>query len=163
MNIFVSIEIAYSFRKVTYYTVTLSGHRESLARKFIRTHSTPEHIESMRIMKKYLEIIGNDIGASHRYFRSEGYAGGDARALPPPYVNIHMRWYGMIVSRQIIFLFGGGLKTRRTAQQCPNVSQHFYLANRIAKKLQFAITRGDIIINEATKTLTFNPDYKLEL
>ena len=141
----------------------MSGQKENLADQFISTHSTPQHFESMGIMRKYLEVIGNNIGASQRYFRPEGYAGGDARALPPPYVNIHMRWYGMIVSRHIVFLFGGGVKTRRTAQECPNVSKHFYLANRIAKKLHQAIIEGEIRINDRNRALIFDSNFKLEL
>jgi len=77
VNTFASINTVYRFRKVTYYTVTVSGQADSLASQFIKSHSAPEHIESMGIMRKYLEVIGNEAGASQKYFRHEGYAGGD--------------------------------------------------------------------------------------
>ena len=148
---------------MTFYTIRIENDTKSLARQFIIKHSTSEHIESLQIMRKYLEKIGNDIGASTRYFRPEGYAGGDACALPPPYINMNMRWYGMIVSRHVVFLFGGGIKTRRTAQECPNVRKHFYQANRLAKIIHYAIMEGDIVIDNEARTLIFDPEYKLQL
>lgn len=60
-------------------------------------------------------------------------------ALPPKrkYLDetIDLRLYCHWVSKNVVILFNGGIKTANFAQDCPNVSRHFYNAQSWAKQL----------------------------
>jgi hypothetical protein len=60
-------------------------------------------------------------------------------ALPPKgkYLDdaIDLRLYCHWVSKNVVILFNGGIKTSNNAQDCPNVSSHFYNAQSWTKQL----------------------------
>ena len=62
---------------------------------------------------------------------------------------IDLRLYCHWVSENIIILYNGGIKTVRAAQDCPNVSKHFYNAQSWTKQLlEIGIERnGRMITN----------------
>jgi len=94
------------------------------------------YTSQLRKLVKWFKIIGDNIeGASFGLFRQEGLC----VALPPQgkYLEetIDLRLYCHWVSENIIILYNGGIKTTRTAQDCPNVSRHFYNAQSWTKQL----------------------------
>jgi len=94
------------------------------------------YTSQLRKLVKWFKITGDNIeGASFGLFRQEGLC----VALPPQgkYLEetIDLRLYCHWVSENIIILYNGGIKTTRTAQDCPNVSRHFYNAQSWTKQL----------------------------
>lgn len=164
MNTFVSIEQAIAFKRVTFYTVRFEGKEQSMFFNFINEHAKSEELY---IIRSWLRKLGTELGAQPRYFRPEGYGGGEARALPPPprYLNVdcHLRLYCMWMSRSAVFLFNGGVKTAATAQDCPNVRPHFFLANKLTKAISQAQVDGDISLDPETDLLLYDQSLELEI
>lgn len=69
----------------------------------------------------------------------------------------------MLVSRNVVILFGGARKTAPVAQDCDNVRLHFLLANRLAKAIDQAIKDKDIQIDSETGDLLFDNNLILEI
>lgn len=173
MNKFATIEPAYRFRLVTFYTVRFEEEDESLFLQFINKHAGDEFAEQMAIFRFWFRKLGNEIGAQEEYFRHEGFRGGDAKALPPPskyrppsqYIGVDsdLRLYCMRVNRGAVILFSGARKTADSAQECDNVRPHFLLANKLTKAIDQAIREGDIEIDPETDHLLFDDELTLEI
>ena len=60
-------------------------------------------------------------------------------ALPPKRQHldtpIDLRLYCHWISHRIVLLYNGGIKTAANAQDCPNVSRHFYNAQSWTRQL----------------------------
>lgn len=114
----------------------------------------------------WLEQIGDTIGASIDYkiggkslFRHER----SAFALPPAFVGGKLRLYCHVLNESVAFLFSGGVKTTRRAQDCPNVAKHFQLANVLSDELDRAIKEGEISWNKSYSDIEFDKNYQLEI
>jgi len=118
-------------------------------------------------MMAWIRKIGDEIGADKRYFRSEG-AGSDASALPPPARYIageagNLRLYCLVANRHVVFLYSGGIKTAITAQNCPNISACFRLANTLTKLIDQAFKDQDIRWNDSSDDIVYDDDLELPL
>jgi transcriptional regulator with XRE-family HTH domain len=137
VHIFTSIEEFDRFKAVTYYTLRREGTALSETDDFFRRMEIElNHSDQLQRLLIWIEEIGGmRNGAERRYFRSEGLC----LALPPnrKYLTepIDLRLYCYLVSHSIVILYNGGIKTARTAQDCPNVSRHFHNAQRWTKQL----------------------------
>ena len=160
VNKFVTIEIAKSFNKVTYYTVRFEGEKYSEFEKFVLNNKNDSRVKrEFNDLMKLISKIGEEVGAKPRYFsRNEA----KAEALPPGYdtfnkiekrlyVKQHenLRLYCMRISNEVVFLFNGGIKTKgvRTAQGCRTVKKYFELANKLAEGIQEALMSREINLN----------------
>jgi hypothetical protein len=108
-----------------------------------------EFSDQMQQLAAWLKNIGDDKeGAHFDLFRHER----NCLALPPKRHNlentIDLRLYCHWVSHQIVILYNGGIKTAATAQNCPNVSRHFYNAQSWTKQL------NDIGIKISSQNIT---------
>jgi hypothetical protein len=134
---FTSIEEFDRFRTVAYYTLRREGAALTETDDFFNRMETElSFSDQLQRLIKWIELIGGmKDGAERRYFRSEGLC----LALPPnrKYLTepIDLRLYCFMVSHSIVILYNGGIKTARTAQDCPNVSRHFHNAQRWTKQL----------------------------
>lgn len=119
--------------------------------------------EEVDLIYLLLDDMGRN-GASKDFFRHENRAG----ALPSPSNKLlrrnldpasfqPLRLYVMRISEDVVFLFNGDVKTTEKAQDCPNVSRHFRLANSLAMEIDEAIKNRDIIVGH--KSLSFHVDY----
>ena len=136
MNIFAAVEEFARFDMVTYYTVRSEEAVLSETENFLeRMRRESAYIDQLEDLMLWLEIIGNKRGAIFDLFRSERFC----VALPPKgkYLDkaIDLRIYCHWVSKNVIILFNGGIKTTKLAQDCPNVSHHFYNAQSWTKQL----------------------------
>ncbi len=168
MNRFATLVELFRFSRVTYYSVQFFEEQDiTLFQEFLESHATEEFEKELAILRSWIRKIGEEIGAQERYFRHEAWRGGDARALPPPARHLagecKLRLYCMRVNERAVILFGGGFKTARTAQECPNTRPHFILANRLCRVIQRAIQERDIEIDSLTGELIFDPNLELEL
>ena len=172
MNNFATIIEVRTLPKVTYYTVklTLSGieNMETEFKQFISNLKSNSSVGShYNDLQAWLtQRIGYDKGAVESYFRIEK----KATALPPRYSNVlvgnkknPIRLYCFRVNKNIVVLFNGGIKIENKAQDCPNVSQHFESANKIAKGIEKSLSDGTLRISEDKKKLFFKTEFKISL
>jgi hypothetical protein len=157
----VKLKYIEAYEKVTYYSVALYDEDEhlisgygSIFEDFIKGHERKNYSELDYILN-WIKHIGNVKGALPHYFRFENRASG----LPPKdkvankenvsFVDVEnqnhvLRLYCLPLNKQVVILFGGGIKTADKAQDCPNVGSHFKLANKLAEAIDEAIKQGDI-------------------
>lgn len=137
VHTFATVQEFARFRTVTYYTLKSEGAASTEIDDFLhRMEQETGYRSQLRKLIKWFKIIGDDIdGASFGLFRQEGLC----VALPPQgrYLGetIDLRLYCHWVSENVIILYNGGIKTARAAQDCPNVSRHFYNAQSWTKQL----------------------------
>jgi hypothetical protein len=137
VNSFGIIEIFARMDTVSFYT--LKGENATLSETddFLqRMEKESNFADQLEQLLSWIEIIGNDQeGAIFDLFRPER----NCVALPPnrKYLNsaIDLRLYCHWVSENVVILYNGGIKTARNAQDCPNVSRHFYNAQSWTKQL----------------------------
>ena len=160
MNNFARIILVANFNRVRYYSVILEGEELALFKQFLDKH-TAKHRIKLNHLIKWIQKIGNDVGAKEGYFRHEGET-ADTSALPPlgknrapTYVQYNeesgedenttndLRLYCLRANEHVVFLFNGDIKTANTAQECNNVRPHFRLANKLTECINTAF--GDQI------------------
>jgi hypothetical protein len=133
---FATIEEFARFDMVTYYTVRGEDAVLSETENFLeRMKKELAYTYQLNQLMTWLKIIGNKRGAVLELFRPERLC----VALPPNRryleATIDLRLYCHWVSKNVVILFNGGVKTARNAQDCPNVSHHFYNAQNWTKQL----------------------------
>ena len=157
------------YEKVTYYTARVEGRDASEFRDFQQRMSanTNDQIELNEI-RRYIQKIGNEWGAEPVHFKDERAA----ERLPPPYYHFidsddpndyGLRLYCIRLTKEIVILLNGGRKTDRNPERCKNCSQHFKFANRLAEKINEAITEKFIYLNSDTREIEIDEDFDLEL
>ena len=174
MNKFARIKPIASYDKVAYYSVCIDNNTTSLFDKFIKHHSQ-QNKEKINLVLEWIKNIGNKYGAQNHLFRSEAFI-ADAAALPPagkdkkPHyteagekATNNLRLYCLRANEYIVFLFNGDLKTADKAQKCPNVKEHFLLANQLTKVIDEAFKEGEIQWNDDLTLLIYSDDLKLYL
>ena len=171
MNIFAQIIPLFRYEKVAYYSVVMENHEDSLFEQFLETH-TRENKDKLYHISKWLQIIGEQYGAQNRFFRNEANT-ADTSALPPTgalkprYVENgkkkknNLRLYCLKANENVVFLFSGGLKTAKKAQDCSNVKSHFELANKLTKAIDQAFKDKDIMWIENYSLVEYDEDLKL--
>jgi len=148
---FATIQEFARFRTVTYYTLKGDDAALSETDEFLaRIKQVPKYDNQRNQLVKSIEYLGNHKeGAVFELFRHERIC----VALPPKAkyldTDIDLRLYCHWVSNRNIILYNGGIKTTHRAQDCPNVSHHFYNAQSRTKQLiEIGIeTRGQDITN----------------
>ncbi|TAE51601.1 MAG: hypothetical protein EAZ89_09890 [Bacteroidetes bacterium] len=154
--------------KVNYYSIQLLSDQESdeneenitLFERFIQKHQGKTEIQdNYEEILDWLEIrMGELFGAKAKYFRFEN----ESHALPPPIQFLEgegdhtLRLYCLRLSDSVVFLFDGGVKTTRYAQECPNVKDAFYQAGKISKALTQALKDGDILWDESGGNIVYD-------
>lgn len=162
--------------RIHYYTLHEVLDTEELAPEstannfFRRMRQRPELQVELRIFAKVLEAFGDRCTQATR--ENLLHHEDSAKALPPyspfrwlssaddednepsePFSDdIMLRLYCYPISERIILLFNGDYKTAGKAQDCPNVSSHFWFARRAATEMLVQrrdwSTRGDELLPE---------------
>ncbi len=144
---FARLDVVWETAQVDYLSVALNGDSETLFERFLDEYDTPQLKKDLDIIQSWMSKIGGSrLGAQDHHFREER----KATALPPKYEKRTMlRLYALRLTPHVVILFGGGLKTTRTAQECPVVGKHFALAERLAKAIDRELIdyRSDLINN----------------
>ena len=168
MNGIVRIKHIQDYKKVCYYSVCIDNEEEdvndiySLFDIFIKNHEKKNKKKLNHILA-WLKEIGNKYGALPDLFRPEQKY-GEAVGLPPNQTYKspvytedgkkspnNLRLYCHRLNNYVVFLFCGDLKTADTPQNCPNVKNHFELANKLTQVIDKAFKEREIIwINEDT-------------
>lgn len=174
MNIFAHIKPIARYDKVSYYSLLLNDDKDSLFEDFVKVQ-TQSNKKKLNHILAWIKIIGNKYGAQTHHFRPEASI-ADTSALPPKGVKREpayiekgkktsnmLRLYTFRLNENVVFLFNGALKTSRYAQDCPNVSPHFDLANKLTAALQAALEEKEIRWIDDFTQIEFEQDFKLEL
>ena len=159
------IEEFANFKKVIFYTIRNENEPFSETDKFLLKYS--EQTEKLNKLAVFIEELGNEYGAKQLFFRHEAAA----EALPPPYSTIKqysllefieydLRLYCCRLSDSIVILYGGGQKTTKNAQDCPNVAPHFRLANLATKVLNEKIKDKSFVLS--FRQVIFNEEPEIE-
>lgn len=171
MNIFAQIKPLFKYEKVAYYSIVLEGQDLSLYEQFVKLQ-TKQNKDKLYHILKWLQVIGKKYGAQNRFFRNEANI-SDTSALPPtgdkePHFvehgkkkNNNLRLYCLKANENVVFLYGGDLKTAKKAQNCLNVKPHFDLANKLTKAIDQAFVNKDIRWIEDYSLLEYDEDLKL--
>lgn len=143
------------FKRVKYYSVSINSNLERDCEffRFLEKFEDEKNIsDDLYLLFEWIEQIGNYYGAQSKFFRNEASI-SDTSALPPPgavmrasdiVVTGKLRLYCFRVSECVVFLYNGGVKTTQRAQECPNVKEHFKLANLISGYIQIALVEKRI-------------------
>jgi len=136
VNSFAYIVELYRFNTVTFYTVKRPDGKTEADIFVQKISALPLFKQQFDELLAWMEYIGNSQeGAEQELLRPEGLC----VALPPPATQlqspIEIRWYCYWINEQNVIMFNGGIKTARTAQQCPNVKQHFFDGQNWANQL----------------------------
>lgn len=163
-----------SYKKVNYYSVCLDNDElpvdsiKSLFELFIEENQN-QNKDKLNHILVWLSEIGNKYGANERFFRpEESY--GEAKGLPPKNkfqpvytedgesLPNNLRLYCHVLNESVVILFSGGIKTQDQAQQCPNVKNHFLLANKLTRIIDNAIKERDIIWVKENQDIDYSED-----
>lgn len=163
MNKFATLKCIGSFSKVCFYSILFEDNSLTMYEEFYNSfEANNETREGFDLIISQIKVIG-ERGALPYYFRHEG----GAEALPVFEFGLGkttLRLYCIRISDEVVILLNGGIKTTQKAQHCPNVSQHFALANKVSKLLTQAIKEKEIAIDQNMKPrLSINADFVLEL
>ena len=146
------------FKETIFYTVEFEGEK-AMGFDFITKNSKHPH---MSVLMAWIKKIGSHRSAAQHFFRQERAA----NALPPPINITHtecsLRWYCLRINSRAVILFNGAEKTTQKAQDCPNVSQHFYHAIDLSEVIWEEIDAGNILINE-NDDLEVADNYQFEI
>ena len=174
MNTFASIKPIARYNKVAYYSVRINDSNQSLFEEFIYYHEI-NNLEKLNHVLEWIKIIGNKYGAQTHLFRPEAFL-ADASALPPmgkdkkpSYTELgktkanNIRLYCLRANENVVFLFNGDIKTTKYAQDCPNVKNHFIVANQLTKAIDLAFVEKLIVWNDNFTLINCSSDFKLFL
>lgn len=168
MNNFATIKHIQTFKKVNYYSIVFEDEEDSLFEDFLnKCAEIPELLDEVGVILEWIKKLGDEIGAKLRYFRHEG-ATSDAKALPPPTRFLagdttNLRLYCMVISETVVLLYSGAIKTTQKAQDCPNVSSHFRLANKITAIINKCFLEKEIYWNEEDTDIIYSNDFEFEV
>ena len=167
MNTFAHIKHIQTVGKVHYYSIVIDNAKTSLFEDFINFHKVdPKWIDDLVIMNFWLYKNIPSYGAQERFFRHEGIK-SDTKGLPPKFVETKnlLRLYCFRANEHVVFLFNGRSKTRNVvkAQECPNVSPHFYLANKLVEKLNQLFTEKQITWNKDCSDIIVDTNFNFTI
>jgi hypothetical protein len=142
---------------VTFYTVRKHGQKENETNKFFIAKDADKryktHVEVL--LNLLIFEIGNEFGALPTFFTRSERA---AAALPPKEVNPNgrfnllyygfpLRLYCLRITDSIVILFGGGLKTAKTAQKSPDLVSEFNEAQYFCVEINKLLENGSLQIS----------------
>lgn len=134
--------------KITYYSFHIDGDAQCEVEKFVTRFSQPAHEQDYGNIMSVIRDMGMNRGAEANYFRHERAA----EALPPPYRSGEVRLYCCRITKEVVILGNGCLKTSQKVQQSEACLLHFEIMNALAKQITARITSRDLeIINKQFK------------
>ncbi|MEO0043970.1 MAG: hypothetical protein RL329_3418 [Bacteroidota bacterium] len=157
------LEVFEQFRQVTFYTLRDETQEYSETDRFIERFSNDEQYkEDYYQIATLIEEIGDTHGAKDIFFsRHEAHA----TALPPNrslvlngleilFMHNSLRLYCLKISKNIVILFNGGVKTSLKVQDSPDLMPKFRNAQLWVKKILENIQDKSIIVDNNRAILT---------
>lgn len=149
--------------KVTFYTVRWQDSEDSETDKFFFKFEKSQNEALKELNSLLLDTIGTDYGAIDEFFnRFENRVTG----LPPQgavrigefkvhFQQFPLRLYALRINdrEDIVVLFNGGIKSSKANQDSPDLNLKFIEANTFGKRIEEALHKKDIVIDEKTRIL----------
>lgn len=151
------IELYEEYEEVNFYTLKYVSKEESETDDFfIRFYDDDSCEEDIEIISRMIEKIGEN-GAEIRHFREEGKMSDQVGALPERIYSVNLRLYAIRLSRNIVILGNGGLKTTRTYNEDPYLDNCVEVLRKINHLLNYRIRNGKVFVYNKLLTgqLTF--------
>ncbi|MDR3010860.1 MAG: hypothetical protein LBV59_23235 [Sphingobacterium sp.] len=73
----------------------------------------------------------------------------------------NLRLYCHRLNDHVVILYGGAIKTAGKAQDCPQVKEHFNLANILSRLIDQGFVDDDIEWNDDDRDILYNEDFKI--
>ncbi len=164
------------YDKVIYYSIEIIESQEheitspsTLFDEFKAENN--ENKEKLQHILDWIEEIGDKYGAKQQFFRNEK----KASALPPdtqlplePHyyekgkkLGNNLRLYCIPINEHVVILLNGGIKSTKKAQHCPNVSESFELANKLAKAIEKSLHKNDIEWSEEDLDILYDDNLEI--
>ena len=143
--------------KVTFYTVHLDEHLHSEMDKFLLKYGSDEQYKEY--IQELSKFLANSIGKNGALDMFFNRAEQKAYALPPKgkleafTLGFPLRLYCYRVSKDIVILFNGGVKTAQTAQGSPDLNMKFIDAQHFVKCIEDAFRDNTIKIDKTGRTI----------
>lgn len=155
------VELLETGEKVSLYSPRFEGEECTEFEKFLLKYKDTYEKE-IQILVRRLGIIKRN-GAEERYFRYEGSVNDRVMGLPSHIDSSVLRLYCLNISRKVLILGSGGLKTTRTYEEdellrkCVQTLQKIDIEIKQKEKQQIVTIIGTKLVGPLT--FTINDDY----
>jgi hypothetical protein len=150
----------------TFYTIRKPHQADTETDKFFLKfeNDAKYRADAQALVTFILQSIGDELGAREEFFRHEGAAVG----LPPPPSIVRrlaldlgefsLRLYCLRITKNLVILMGGGIKSSQSAQDSPDLKKPFAEANTFAKAIDRALKEGDLRIHPSGRSFVCDHD-----
>lgn len=156
------VELLETGEKVSLYSPRFEGEEYTEFEKFLLEYNNDIYKKDIQILVRRLSIIKQN-GAEERYFRYEGSVNDRVVGLPSHIDSSVLRLYCLNISRKVLILGNGGLKTTRTYEEdvmlhkCVQTLQKIDIEIMQKEKQQIITIKGTKLVGPLT--FTINDDY----
>lgn len=147
-------------KKCTFYTVRWEDAKENETDKFFNKYDAIPELKTatQQLLSFVLDSVGDDHGAIDALFnRPENELTGlpntgkvSVKQVLFAYPNFPLRLYALRINNRsdLVVLFNGGVKSAQTNQESKDIHLKWVEACRFAKRIEEALSEGEIIIDE---------------
>lgn len=147
-------------KKCTFYTVRWEDAKENETDKFFNKYDAIPELKTatQQLLSFVLDSVGDDHGAIDALFnRPENEVTGlpntgkvSVKQVLFAYPNFPLRLYALRINNRsdLVVLFNGGVKSAQTNQESKDIHLKWVEACRFAKRIEEALSEGEIIIDE---------------
>ncbi|MBW8687445.1 hypothetical protein [Chitinophaga rhizophila] len=129
--------------RVTYYSLYIDGDELCEVEKFVTRFNKPDYATDYDNIMAAIREMGMTRGADARYFPRERFP----EALSPPYASGELRLYCSRITKEIVILGNGCMKTSLKAQYMEECLFHFELIRAVSEQITARITAGALKIS----------------
>lgn len=140
------VEIFEEHSKVNFYSIRYSDNELSESELFFdKVLDNDDLEEDVDILSKLLDKIGEN-GAEPRHFRHAGSSRDKVGALPEYLSSTKLRLYAIRMSKNIVILGNGGLKTTKTYNEDPFLNECVETLKQIDRFISSRIKKNQTLI-----------------
>ncbi len=141
------VELLETGEKVSLYSPRFEGEEYTEFEKFLLEYKNMEEFHrDLGVLFARLEEIKKNF-AEDRYFRYEGSRSDRVRALPAKFLDSsRLRVYCIVISRKVVILGNGGVKTTATYQEDRHLKKCVETLQKIDFEIKMRENRKIIVI-----------------
>ena len=151
------IELLETGEKVSLYSPRFEGEEYTEFEKFLLEYKDT-HAHDVQVLVRRLNIIKQN-GAEDRYFRYEGSINDRVMGLPSHIDSSMLRLYCLNISKKVLILGSGGIKTTQTYEEdqrlhkCVQTLQKIDIEVRQKERQQIITITGTQLVGPLTFTI----------
>lgn len=141
------IELLETGEKVSLYSPRFEGEEYTEFEKFLLAYKDNEEFAvDLGVIFARLNVIKENF-AEDRYFRYEGTRSDRVQALPAKFLDSsRLRVYCIVISRKVVILGNGGIKTTATYEEDPYLKKCVETLQKIDFEIKMRENRKMIVI-----------------